>query len=195
MSWFLLLPLAFAKAPSPPPSLLIDAVPPSGLTPGPMHSLTWAPLPSGASPTAAWTSDFAPITCSNNNGAVLVDFTLDPAAWPYKLPASMTCTQGASKLTVALGFGQPDAKPWRAADGALVVPHRAHSMISRPVGCSEKVTSATMVPAVDGVSCEPNPLGELAVDVDGAAPPGEVTCRIVFASGKQVDQRIVILRY
>ena len=185
----LLLPLAHAKQ----PTLLIPVVPPAISAP---HSYgTFAPLPKGASPTAGWTSDYAPVTCEPQDDVVAVTLEVPGAAWPYSLPATATCTQGDVKLVVHLGFGAPDVMIWRAADGTVVVPHRDGSYLSASVETPEPVTHAAVVPEVAGVTCAANDRGVLLVTAKGAAKPGTAHCQATLTSGAVVDVKVVVVPY
>jgi hypothetical protein len=174
--------------------LLIPVVPPADA--GPMHQVTFLPVPQGAAPEAPWVCDDPRFSCRVTAETLDVGMTLDPKAWPYTLPEAVTCAQGELKVRVGLGFTAPSVSMWKAADGTIVVPHQPHTMKARTFESPVPVASAAVEPAVPDVRCEVQQgVGSLFVTVDGEAQPGTATCRMVLATGEQVDQRIVVVAY
>ena len=189
----LLLPIALAKPHADQPSLLIPAVPTSG--PVAPHYATFAPLPKGASISAPWTSDFAPVVCKADHDGVAISMEVQPSAWPYSLPPTVTCSQGDIKLAVRLGFRDPDVGMWRATDGTIVVPHRDGQFMQSTFDTPEPVASASVSPETVGVSCETNGRGVLVVKVNGDAKPGTAQCQAVLSSGGSLEQKVALIAY
>jgi hypothetical protein len=187
----LLVSLAFAKPP--PPSLLLPVIPPA--EEGKPHYVVWTSLPKGATRGDPWTSDFPPLTCRPDHDGLAIDMVVDTSEWPYQLPSTATCIQGAVRLTIKLGFRDPDVGMWRASDGAIVVPHREGQYLQRTWDEQGAWTAARLDPPTEGIACEVNAAGALVVKADGNAPPGEAVCKATRADGSTSDQRVVVLRY
>ena len=190
----LLLSITLAKPPPAPPPLLISVVP-TGKKGYTYHQLSWVPLPKGGSSALPWVSDYAPISCEANGDSVTIKMKLDPAAWPYTLPASATCTQSDVKIVITLGFREPSVDMWQAADGTIVVPYRDGQFRSSPFEAPEALASAAIEPPTAGVSCKVALPDRLIVGVEGNAKPGAYACLTVLVSGEKRVQQIVLVPY
>lgn len=199
MFTILLLTMAEA-APGRQGELLIDATPEGNPTKS--SSATFIDRPKGASPSAPWVSDYAAVTCENQDDVVAVSIALDAKAWPYALPEKVTCTQGKAAIEVRLGFGRPEVNAWVAADGTIVVPAAAPTPGQRlwrdeTIWLPDIVaTSAHVSPPATGLGCSATASGGVVIElrVAGAAVDPAV-CHITTASGAVVDRTMRVLAY
>ena len=127
----LLVCAAGADQPSPPETLFVPAMPPHRPT-GAVSVGIGVALPKGGDSSQLWTSSDPRITCDGTQGLLNVHFKVDSSEhWPYVLPTSAVCSQGAVRAEIPLAFGPPDAEYWFSDDGTLVVPRPAPRRLSQ----------------------------------------------------------------
>ncbi len=188
---------AGAAAAAEEPVLLLPATPPPGFAVGSLGYAVGVRSSAEALPEKGWQSDDPHVLCEVFLGRVLTaTWTVNGRAgdWPTTLPERAECHNGALHVPFSLGFRLGDQNAFRAASGALVVPHDGEAPVAVSWEVAELAVAANALGPDRGVVCGVGTGGEWTVRLGPGALAGPTTCEVTLASGTIVKSEVLVVR-
>lgn len=154
-------------------------------------------LPRWAEADVAGQSSHPSVSCAEQWGALQVQMSLDPRAWPYDWPEAVECRQGANSVSIPVEVRDPSPGHFLAADGTLVWPTTGGSggfgrRIAVPGVVSAKAARrGYRCWAVETTAEEV----VLAFEIESGAKSGVYSCLLTQGDGGVVEQDVVVVRY